>query len=147
MEPEASLQCLQSLPVVPIQSHMNPIHNLPPCFPKIHSTIILSSTPWFSERPFPFRFSDQTEGKRPQVISRFETNGVWNSTYNCDGRFEVFTAVKVQVAVFWIVIPCSDVSEYQGFGGPCCLHFQGKDGCSMVLWMCKFDAFTMKKYT
>jgi len=32
-------------------------------------------------------------------------------------RFEVFTAVKIQVVVFWVVTPY--------FRGPCCLHLQG----------------------
>jgi hypothetical protein len=27
--------------------------------------------------------------------------------------FEVFTAVKIQVEVFWIVTPCGVVTEYQ----------------------------------
>jgi len=30
--------------------------------------------------------------------------------------------MKIQVAVFWVVTPCSDVVEYQGFRGPCCLQ-------------------------
>jgi hypothetical protein len=28
--------------------------------------------------------------------------------------------------VFWIMTPCSVVVGYQRFGGPCCLHLQGK---------------------
>jgi hypothetical protein len=35
-------------------------------------------------------------------------------------KFQAFTAVKIQVEVFWIVTPCSDVG-YQRFGGPCCV--------------------------
>jgi len=38
---------------------------------------------------------------------------------------ETSPAVKTQVAVLGVVTPCSDVVEYQTFGGPCCLHFQG----------------------
>jgi hypothetical protein len=41
-------------------------------------------------------------------------------------RFDVFTAVKIQVNVFWVVTPYSDVVEHQCFGGPCCLHLQGE---------------------
>jgi hypothetical protein len=26
------------------------------------------------------------------------------------------------IVVFWVVTPCSNITEYQGFGGPCCLH-------------------------
>jgi len=36
--------------------------------------------------------------------------------------FEVFTAMKIQIVVFWVVMPCSDVVGYRRFGGPCCLH-------------------------
>jgi hypothetical protein len=37
----------------------------------------------------------------------------------------IFTAMKIQVAVFWVMTPCSDVVGYQRFGEPCCLHLQG----------------------
>jgi hypothetical protein len=30
-----------------------------------------------------------------------------------DLRFEIFTAVKIQVEVFWVVMPCSVVVGYQ----------------------------------
>jgi len=39
-------------------------------------------------------------------------------------RFEVFTAVKILVEVFWVLTPCGVAVGYQCFGGPCCLHFQ-----------------------
>jgi hypothetical protein len=32
-------------------------------------------------------------------------------------RFEVFTAVKIQAEVFWVVTPCSVAVGYQRFGG------------------------------
>jgi hypothetical protein len=35
--------------------------------------------------------------------------------------FEVFTAVKIQVEVFWVVTQCNVVLGYQSFGSPCCL--------------------------
>jgi len=31
-----------------------------------------------------------------------------------------------QVEVLWVVMPCSVVVGYQRFGGPRCLHLQGK---------------------
>jgi hypothetical protein len=34
-------------------------------------------------------------------------------------RFEVFTAVKIQVEFFWVLMPCSVVG-YHCFRGPCC---------------------------
>jgi hypothetical protein len=33
-------------------------------------------------------------------------------------RFEVFTAVKIQVEVFWVMKPFSVVVAYQRFGEP-----------------------------
>jgi hypothetical protein len=44
-----------------------------------------------------------------------------------DSRLEVFMAVNIQIKVFWIVTPCSDVVGYQRFGGSCCLHVQGEE--------------------
>jgi len=41
-----------------------------------------------------------------------------------DSRFEVFTAVKIQVVFFRVVTPCGYVVGYQCFEGPCCLHLQ-----------------------
>jgi hypothetical protein len=52
-----------------------------------------------------------------------------------NARFEVFTAVKIQFEVFWVLTP-SSVVGYQRFGGPCCLHLQGEvpeDGGSKAL--------------
>jgi hypothetical protein len=42
-------------------------------------------------------------------------------------RFQVFTAVKIHVEVFWVVTPCSVVVGYERFGRPCCLCLQGED--------------------
>jgi len=39
-------------------------------------------------------------------------------------RTEVYTAVRSQVAVFWVLTPCSDLVGHERFGGPCCLHLQ-----------------------
>jgi len=39
-----------------------------------------------------------------------------------DARFEIFTAVKIQVGFVWVVTLFSDVIGYQSFRGPCCLH-------------------------
>jgi len=36
--------------------------------------------------------------------------------------FEIFTATKIQVVVFWVMTPCSDVVGYQRFGAPCWLR-------------------------
>jgi hypothetical protein len=42
-------------------------------------------------------------------------------SYNTSVGFEFFTALKVQVVVFWVVTSRSDVVGCQRFGGPCCL--------------------------
>jgi hypothetical protein len=42
-------------------------------------------------------------------------------------RYEVFTAVKIQVDVFWVVTPCSVVVGYRRFRGPCYIHLLGCD--------------------
>jgi hypothetical protein len=44
---------------VPISTQLNPIHDLPPRFPKIHLNIILPSLPKSSEWCFPFMLSSQ----------------------------------------------------------------------------------------
>jgi hypothetical protein len=36
--------------------------------------------------------------------------------------FEVFTVVKIQVEVFWVVTVSSVTVGYHCFGAPCCLH-------------------------
>jgi hypothetical protein len=36
-----------------------------------------------------------------------------------DARFKVFTAVKIQVKVFWVVMPHSVAVGYHHFGGSC----------------------------
>jgi len=41
--------------------------------------------------------------------------------WSAHSSFETFTAVKIEVEVFRVVKPCSDVG-YQRFRGPCCLH-------------------------
>jgi hypothetical protein len=34
-------------------------------------------------------------------------------------RYEVFTAVKIQVEVVWVVTPCGVAAGYHYFGRPC----------------------------
>jgi hypothetical protein len=41
-------------------------------------------------------------------------------------------AMKIQVEVFWVVRPCSDMVGYQCFGGPCCLYLLGEDGGNTI---------------
>jgi hypothetical protein len=37
-------------------------------------------------------------------------------------RLEIFMAIKIQVMVFWVITPQSNVVRYQHFRGPCCCH-------------------------
>jgi hypothetical protein len=60
MESEGSLPCPQQPCTVLYLDQMHPVHNFPPCFPKIHSNIILPSTPRSSEfSSLLLRFSNQ----------------------------------------------------------------------------------------
>jgi hypothetical protein len=43
-----------------------------------------------------------------------------------DGRFKVFMVMKIQVKVFWVMMPCSFAVGYQCSRGPFCLHLQGE---------------------
>jgi hypothetical protein len=43
-------------------------------------------------------------------------------THTHTHRFKVFTAVKFEVEVLWVVTPCSVAVGYQRLRGPCCLH-------------------------
>jgi len=43
-----------------------------------------------------------------------------------DAMSLVFRAIKIQVAVFWVVTSCNFVLRYQRFGGNWCLHLQNE---------------------
>jgi hypothetical protein len=50
----------KTMPLDPNLSQMTPVHIFPPCFPKIHSNIILRSTFWFPNQAMSsLQFSDQ----------------------------------------------------------------------------------------
>jgi hypothetical protein len=40
-------------------------------------------------------------------------------------RFEILTAEKMSMLVFWVVMPCGLVGRHQRFGGTYSLHLQG----------------------
>jgi hypothetical protein len=41
--------------------------------------------------------------------------------------------VKIQVKVFWVVMPCGVVVGYKHFEGPCCFILQSEDAGSVDL--------------
>jgi hypothetical protein len=41
-------------------------------------------------------------------------------------RYKVKQVRGIEVIVFWVGTPCSDVIGYLRFGEPCCLHLQGE---------------------
>jgi hypothetical protein len=41
----------------------------------------------------------------------------WGQAAACVRRFEVTTAVKMSMLIFWVVTPCGLVGRYQSFGG------------------------------
>jgi len=70
----------------------------------------------------------------------FDSDNQWTNgdkkwwTYVQVARFEVFTAVKIQVEVFRVVTPCNVVIVYQRFGGPNCFTLHPEDKGNMDLW-------------
>jgi hypothetical protein len=44
----------------------------------------------------------------------------------CNFISEIFTSLKIEVEVFWVLTSCSVVVGYQRFGGSCRLHLQGE---------------------
>jgi hypothetical protein len=51
---------------------------------------------------------------------------VFIENYGPYADYEVFAAMKFQVAVFWVVTPYGVVVGYHCFEGPYCLHLQGE---------------------
>jgi len=56
--------------------------------------------------------------------SNAENHKFWSKVLLLDARLEVFTAIKIQIAVSWVVTLHAGVVGYQHFGGLCCLHLQ-----------------------
>lgn len=48
-----------------------------------------------------------------------------SSEYLCM-KFQVHTAVKISIIVFWVVMSCGLVDGYQRLGGTYPLHLQGE---------------------
>jgi hypothetical protein len=54
------------------------------------------------------------------------------SLHNSVGT-EVLTAVRTNMALFWVVAPCSLVDVYQRFRGPCSLHHQSEQNAIALI--------------
>jgi len=63
---DGSLPCSQE-PAAGPYPHMHLVHTFPPCFPKIHSNIVLPSTPVSSKLSISFRFSDPNYASISQI--------------------------------------------------------------------------------
>jgi len=104
MQPEGSLSCSQNPATSPYPDPDASSPHFPSYFPKIHSNIILPSTPRFSESSFPFRFSNQNfvcmHDARHRIHFKSWSSGLWH---------------------------CCEVVWYHRFGGPRCLHLQGEN--------------------
>jgi hypothetical protein len=65
--------------------------------------------------------------KKPQKQRKLRPSGTGGRNKARKGNprdLRLFTAVKIQVEVFWVVTPCSVVVGGQHFGEPCCLLLQ-----------------------
>jgi hypothetical protein len=69
---------------------------------------------------------DKVLHKRKMYTLTFSTR-FWKYEQDCNVAFEVLTAVRMKMAVFWVVAPCSLVDVYRRFRGNCCLHHQGDE--------------------
>jgi len=49
-------------------------------------------------------------------------------------RYEIFTAMKIQVMVFWVVTMYSVVARFLHFRGPSCLHLQRRYPTTSLTW-------------
>jgi hypothetical protein len=69
-------------------------------------------------------------------IARLNPNAVHFSISSMNQVYTIKHTGKIQVVVFGVVTPCSDVVGYQRFGGPCCVHLQGEvSGLQVTLQM------------
>jgi hypothetical protein len=62
--------------------------------------------------PYHLQFSLQaTRPETPEYTTVFSSPFLWNSLIP-DARFVVFTAVKIQIEVLWVVTPCDVASIF-----------------------------------
>jgi hypothetical protein len=48
-----------------------------------------------------------------------------NKTNGQESQIQFYeTAVRIEVLIFWVVVPCSVAAGYQRFGGPCASIFR-----------------------
>jgi hypothetical protein len=59
-----------------------------------------------------------------KLTAREEKKILFESEVLREMRFEVLTAARMKMTVFWDVAPCSLIEVYRRFRGACCLHHQ-----------------------
>jgi hypothetical protein len=57
--PKVHYRVHNTRPLIPFVGQVHPVYTFPPCFPKIHSILIIPSMPSSSEVSLPFRFPDR----------------------------------------------------------------------------------------
>jgi len=83
----------KGLPVVPILSQMKPVHNFPPYFTKMHSDIIVPSTPKSSKWSLPFRFSDQNRFAETVCVMRLQSHFIRGQS----SRLKILAAKSISI--------------------------------------------------
>jgi hypothetical protein len=65
-------------------------------------------------------------GEKLHAMPTYEPTKQWSQSLKLFFFCFVFTALKMQIEVFWIVTPCSVVVGYQRLGGPYCHNLEGE---------------------
>jgi len=73
-----------------------------------------------------YRKAERTDCRNTQAVPFYQANAECYCTkMYLHVTFEVLTAVKMKIKVFWGKAPCSLVDRNQCCGGTCLLHLQG----------------------
>jgi hypothetical protein len=114
----------KSLPLFPVLGEMNPVHCLISYFFKRLFNIIILSTP----RSFKLSFTFRIFYENVLCISYLSSVcGMLRPIHHPFLKFEIFTAVKMLMVIFWVVRPFGLVDGKQCFEALYCLHLQGED--------------------
>lgn len=70
-------------------------------------------------------FTLSYQNAKPRTVLSLHTVLQWNKSH--DVNFEVFTVVRIPVAVVWVMTSCSLVGVYQRYEDILCLYLQGSN--------------------